>query len=50
MLGYREALIDKVWFWEHPGMTIYFWCFTALVCVSGVTIFRRLKVHFADVL
>ena len=50
VFGYREALIDKVWFWEHPGMTVYFWCFTALVCVLGVTVFRRLKIHFADVL
>ena len=33
--GYREALIDKRWFFEHPGMTLYFWCFTAAVCVLG---------------
>lgn len=50
VLGYRESLIDKVGFWEHPGMTAYFWCFTAVVCILGVTVFRRLKVHFADVL
>ncbi len=48
--GYREALIEKVWFWQNPGMTVYFWCFTAIVCILGVTIFKRLKVHFADVL
>ncbi len=48
--GYREALIDKRWFFEHPGMTLYFWCFTAAVCILGVTVFKRLKVHFADVL
>lgn len=48
--GYREALIDKVWFFEHPWMTLYFWCFTAAICFLGVTVFRRLKVHFADVL
>ena len=48
--GYREALIDKVWFFEHPGMTLYFWCFTIVICFLGVTVFRRLKVHFADVL
>lgn len=50
VLGYREALIDKVWFWEHPGMTLYFWCFTAVVCFVGIKVFKRLKVHFADVL
>ena len=48
--GYREALIDKRWFFEHPGMTVYFWCFTAAVCILGVTVFKRLKVHFEDVL
>ena len=48
--GYREALIDKVWFFEHPGMTLYFWCFTIVICFLGVTVFSRLKVHFADVL
>ncbi len=48
--GYREALIDKAWFFEHPGMTLYFWCFTAAVCVLGVTVFKRLKVHFADMM
>ncbi len=50
VLGYRESFIDKVWFWEHPGMTVYFWAFTIVVCLLGVSIFKRLKVHFADVL
>lgn len=50
VMGYRESFIDKVWFWEHPGLTAYFWIFTAVVCVLGVTVFKRLKVHFADVL
>lgn len=50
VMGYRESLIDKVGFWEHPGLTIYFWVFTAVVCVLGVTVFKRLKVHFADVI
>lgn len=48
--GYREALIDKVWFWEQPGETVYFWVFTIVVCVIGAAIFKRLRVHFADVL
>ncbi len=50
VMGYREAMIDKVWFWEHPGMTLYFWCFTIVVCFLGVTVYKRLKIHFADVL
>ena len=48
--GYRESLIDKVAFWEHPGITIYYWVFTIVVLFLGTTIFKKLKVHFADVL
>lgn len=48
--GYRDALINKVWFWESPGITVYFWIMTVILFGIGITIFRRLKVHFADVL
>lgn len=48
--GYREALIGKTWFWENPTLTIYFWIFTILIFAIGTGIFKRLKVHFADVL
>lgn len=48
--GYRDALINKVWFWEHPGLTIYYWIVTFAVGGVGMLVFRKLKVHFADVL
>lgn len=48
--GYRDALIDKVWFWENPNQLVYFWFVTAVVFILGTTIFKRLKIHFADVL
>lgn len=48
--GYRDALINKMWFWESPGLTVYFWIVTILVFGAGNLIFRKLKVHFADVL
>ena len=48
--GYRDALINKVAFWEYPKLTIYFWVFTILVLWIGTAVFRRLRVHFADVL
>lgn len=48
--GYRDALIHQVWFWERPGLTVYFWCFTLVLFIAGTTIFKRLKPHFADVL
>ena len=48
--GYRDALINKAWFWENAQLTIYFWIVTALLFGAGSFVFRRLKVHFADVL
>ena len=48
--GYRDSMLNKVWFWEHPKLTILFWVVTVLVFGFVVRIFRRLKVHFADVL
>lgn len=48
--GYRDALINKVAFWEHPGLTVYFWVVTAAVLFLGTSVFKRLQAHFADVL
>ena len=48
--GYRDSLINKVWFWERTGLTIYFWIFTLFILGLGMVIFKKLKVHFADVL
>jgi len=48
--GFRMALLDKMWFWEHFYSTAYFWIFTVVCFLLGALIFKRLKVHFADVL
>lgn len=48
--GYRNALIDKQWFWEHPWQTMYFWGITIVLFAVGTRLFKKLKVHFADVL
>ena len=48
--GYREALINKAWFWENAPLTLYFWLLTAVLFGIGTMIFKRLKIHFADVL
>lgn len=48
--GYRDAMINKVWFWERPGLTLYFWGFTIFMFVIGTRVFKRLRIHFADVL
>ena len=48
--GYRDAFVDKIFFWERPYLTAYFWlvCFTIL-CL-GVKMFNKLKPHFSDVI
>ncbi len=48
--GYRESLIDHVGFWQHPCLTLYFWVFTLLLFFLGTRLFKKLQVHFADVL
>ncbi|MCB1193383.1 MAG: ABC transporter permease [Leptospiraceae bacterium] len=48
--GYRNSLIYKVWFWEEPYKTLYYWGVASVIFVIGAIIFRRLRPHFADVL
>lgn len=48
--GYRDALINKVWFWEKSGITIYYWIIIIFMLGFGASVFKKLKVHFADVL
>ena len=48
--GYRNAVYGNGWFWQDIPGTIYFWVVTALFFVLGAFVFKRLKVHFADVL
>ena len=48
--GYRDALVNKIGFWEHPVETAVFWIITLVLFVLGTRVFRRLQPHFADVL
>lgn len=48
--GYRESFMNGIWFWEHPWMTLYFWAFVAVTGLVGFRIFKKLRVHFSDVL
>ena len=48
--GYREALINHVWFFEMPYQTTAFWLLVIGMIGFGMIIFNKLKVHFADVL
>lgn len=48
--GYRDTIINKVWFFERYFQTIYFWIIVLSVFSIGAIIFKKLKPHFADVL
>ena len=48
--GYRNAIYGNEWFFEHFYSSTYFWIFTVTLFCIGSLIFKRLKVHFADVL
>jgi ABC-type polysaccharide/polyol phosphate export permease len=47
--GYRDSIITQVPFWER-GNTIYFWCFTLVCLYLGISIYRKLRPHFAEVI
>ncbi len=48
--GYRDAFINHVWIWDRYNQTIYFWIITSAIFGLGSVIFKKLKIHFADVL
>ena len=48
--GYRSTIMEKTWFFEDFYSTMYFWIFTVVIFGIGALVFKRLKVHFADVL
>ncbi len=48
--GYRSALYGREWFWQDFYSTVYFWIVTVVLFLMGAVIFKRLKVHFADVM
>jgi len=48
--GYRSAMFEKTWFWQDFYSTMYFWIVLVLLFGFGALIFKRLKVHFADVM
>ena len=47
---YRNALINKSWFWNDWLLTIYFWTVTLALFGIGMYLFKKLKAHFADVI
>jgi ABC-type polysaccharide/polyol phosphate export permease len=48
--GYRDSFLNFTPFWQHPYLTIYFWCVTLVILLSGIILFNKLRPHFADTL
>lgn len=48
--GFRDSVYGKQWFYEDFFSMMYFYVSTAVLFGIGAVIFKRLKVHFADVL
>lgn len=48
--GYRSAIYEREWFFQDFFSTMYFWIVTVVLFGIGALVFKRLKVHFADVL
>ena len=48
--GYRDAIYGKQWFFQDFFSMMYFFVATTVLFGMGALVFKRLKVHFADVL
>ncbi len=47
--GYRDSLVAHVPFWDHLLQGTYFWVLTAILLLSGIAVFGKLRPHFAEV-
>lgn len=48
--GYRDSMINQVWFWEKPFDMGYFFSFLFILMFLSIKTFKSLKPHFADVI
>ena len=48
--GYRNSMLNHVWFWQTPMLTLYFWVAAFIILAIGTKLFKKLRPHFADVL
>lgn len=47
--GYRDSFINQVAFWEKPMEMFSFWGLTFFILWAGITVFKKLRPHFAEV-
>lgn len=48
--GYRNIFVYKEFFWNDWKMGIYYWSIALFMFAVGRKVFKKMKVHFADVL
>ncbi|MFN2927294.1 ABC transporter permease [Lachnospiraceae bacterium YH-ros2228] len=48
--GYRDSLLNRIWFFERGMINLYFWGVTIVLLLFGNWVFKRLQPHFADIL
>jgi ABC-type polysaccharide/polyol phosphate export permease len=48
--GFRDSMIEQVWFWERPKEMLVFWFVLLVLLFCSMVMFKRLRPHFADVL
>ena len=48
--GFRDTFIEKIYFWQRPYHTLYFWCFCIVMLLIGIKVFNKLRPHFSDVI
>lgn len=48
--GYRDSLINRIWFFEKPVLTIGFWVGIIVLGLFSKYIFDKLRPQFADVI
>ena len=48
--GYRQSLIDKIWFWEQPKRIGYFLVSCAVMLILALWAYRKVRKDIPDVL
>jgi teichoic acid transport system permease protein len=48
--GYRDAFVNNIWFYEKPYHLLYFWVSTFIILFVSIKLFKKLKIHFPDVI
>ena len=48
--GYRDSFINKIWFFDKPILSLYFWALMIVLLFLGSKVFNKMRPQFADVI